>query len=320
MSTYLRTRPAWLQLVIFGALTGGLFLLCSTVGLALVAQTNGLSIMQIPQNVGDLAKPEMAGVARGLLIVQFFGLFLLPSLIFAYLADPRPLAFSGLRMPDKKSFIGWGILIIIAAFFMVEWLSEINQNLVSSLLGKSARQWVEQGETETDNLLKNILTMNKPVELLRSILLVGVMAAIGEELFFRGIMQRILIQAFNSPWPGIILTAAIFSAFHGQFMGFIPRMILGIILGALYWYSGSIIPAMAGHFIYNSGQLVLVYLKIADTDSPKPGTDKSVMWFGILALVVVVFLLNYIRKKSTTTLESFYGSEEPQLPDDPSSV
>lgn len=320
MSTYLRTRPAWLQLVIFGALTGGLFLLCSTVGLALVAQTNGLSVMQIPQNVDDLAKPEMAGVARGLLVIQFFGIFLLPSLIFAYLADPHPLAFAGLRMPDKKSFIGWGILIIIAAFFMVEWLSEINQDLVSSLLGKSARQWVEQGETETDNLLKNILTMNKPVELLRSILLVGVMAAIGEELFFRGIMQRILIQAFKSPWAGIVLTAAIFSAFHGQFMGFIPRMILGIILGALYWYSGSIIPAMAGHFIYNSGQLVLVYLKIADTDPPKSGTDKSVMWFGILALIVVVFLLNYIRKKSTTTLESFYGSEEPQLPDDPSSV
>jgi hypothetical protein len=146
-------------------------------------------------------------------------------------------------------------------------------------------------------------------------LLVGVLAAVGEELFFRGILQRILIQVCKSPWGGIVFTAAIFSAFHGQFMGFIPRMILGIILGALYWYSGSIIPAMAGHFIYNSGQLILVYLKVADMDSKTvPGTMTWIV--GIASLAIVIFLLNYLRKNSLTTYEKMFPPAKEPTPFD----
>lgn len=316
MNTYLRNRPAWIQLIIFGGLTGGIMFVISWLGISLVAHANGLSSMQVmSMHPEDYAKPELAGVMRGLLIVQFFGIFLLPSLIFAYLSDPHPLAYAGLKAPDRKSFYLWGILIIIAAFFMVEWLAVINQELVSHLLGKSARQWVEKGETETDNVLKNILQMKNTGDLLKSLFLVGVLAAVGEELFFRGILQRIFIHAFKSPWIGIFVTAAVFSAFHGQFMGFIPRMILGIILGALYWYSGSIIPAMAGHFIYNSTQLVLVYFKVADMDS-KSAPDAATWIVGISSLAVVIFLLYYLRKKSVTTYEGMYPVLREETPFD----
>ena len=305
MNTYLRNRPAWVQLIIFGGLTGGIMIAVSWIGISLVAHANGLSTMQMSMSPEDYSKPEFAGVLRGLLIVQFFGLFLLPSLVFAYLSDPHPLAYAGLKPPDRKSFYLWGVLIIITAFFMVEWLALINQELISGLLGKSARQWVQKGERETDNMLKNILQMKNAGDLLKSLFLVGALAAIGEELFFRGILQRIFIHAFRSPWIGIVVTAAVFSAFHGQFMGFIPRMILGIILGALYWYSGSIIPAMIGHFIYNSGQLILVYLKVTDLDSKSaPGALTWVVGIGSLALVI--FLLNYLRKKSVTTYAGMY--------------
>ena len=52
-----------------------------------------------------------------------------------------------------------------------------------------------------------------------------------------------------------------------QFMGFLPRMALGIILGALYWYSGSLFTSMLGHFIFNSINILLIYFKVADLDS-----------------------------------------------------
>ena len=130
--------------------------------------------------------------------------------------------------------------------------------------------------------------MKNPGDLLKSVLMAGVLAAFGEELFFRGILQRLFIRVFKGAWPGIIFTAALFSAFHGQFMGFIPRMILGIILGALYWYSGSIIPAMIGHFIFNSGQLLLVYFKVTSLDS-KPVPDTTLSWSAWLHWHLVVF-------------------------------
>lgn len=316
MHTYLRNKPAWIQLIIFGGLTGGILFLVMTVGISLVAHSNNLSVMQIASmSPDDYAKPELAGVVRGLLIVQFFGIFLLPSLIFAYLADPHPFDYAGLKSPDKKSFILLGILVIVAAFFTVEWLSLVNQELVSNLLGKSARQWIEKGESDTDNTLRNILTMKSLGDLMESILLVGVLAAVGEELFFRGILQRLFIQIFRSAWPGIIFTAALFSAFHGQFMGFIPRMILGIILGALYWYSGSIIPAMAGHFIFNGSQLLLVYYKVSDMDS-KAVPNATITVVGITSLAVVIFLLNYMRKHSVTTYAKVYPPRREETPFD----
>ncbi len=152
-------------------------------------------------------------------------------------------------------------------------------------------------------------------DLMESILLVGVLAAVGEELFFRGILQRLFIQIFRSAWPGIIFTAALFSAFHGQFMGFIPRMILGIILGALYWYSGSIIPAMAGHFIFNGSQLLLVYYKVSDMDS-KAVPNATITVVGIISLAVVIFLLNYMRKHSVTTYAKVYPPRREETPFD----
>ncbi len=311
MFTYLRNKPAWVQLIIFGGLTAGIFLAVMTVGLGLVARFNHMNTADLAAlSPADYSKPEFAGVVEGMLVLQFFGIFLVPSLTFAYLADPKPLAYAGLRLPERKSFILWGILLIVAGFFMVEWLALINQQLVLKVLGKSAQAWIEGKETDIDNTLKNILRMKSPADLLRSVILVGVLAAVGEELFFRGIMQRLFIQIFKSPWPGIIFTAAIFSAFHGQFMGFIPRLILGVILGALYWYSGSLIPAIVGHFVYNSAQLLLLYFHVADLDASGGEDTALTSMVGLASTFVVVILLNFLRKKSATTYDNMYPPAE----------
>ena len=91
-----------MQLIIFGGLTVGILFLAFTVGMGIVAHLNHLSFMQIASmRPEDYARPELVGVIRGLLIVQFFGIFFLPPLVFAYLSDPHPLAYAGLRAPQK---------------------------------------------------------------------------------------------------------------------------------------------------------------------------------------------------------------------------
>ncbi len=307
MHTYLKNKPAWLQLMIFGALTLAITIASSLIGLSVVAYTNHLHLMDLSAlSPEDLAKPEYAGVVKGMLIVQFFGVFLLPSLVFAYLSDPHPLAFAGLKSPDKKSFILFGVIIILFSYLMVEWLGVINQQLVQNLFGKAAREWIEKGESNVGGTLHNILTMKNAGDLLQAILLVGVLAAIGEEIFFRGILQRIFIQIFKNPWVGIIITAAIFSAVHGQFLGFLPRMILGIILGALYWYSGSLWPAITGHFIFNSLQVILVYYGAMSVDQQTTVGDKMLPVVGIGSLILVILLLYYVRKHSVTSYSRVY--------------
>jgi uncharacterized protein len=308
MHTYLRNKPAWMQLIIFGGLTGGILFLVFTLGISIVARINHLSVVQISSMTpADYARPELAGVIRGLLVVQFFGIFFFPSLVFSYLADPEPLAFAGMKAPQKKSFLFLGLLIMIAAYFTVEFLGTLNEFIVH-VLPKTTQQWIESGESNANSTLENILTMKGPADLLVTVFLVGALPAIGEELFFRGILQRLFIQILKSPWPGIIFTGFLFSAFHMQFMGFLPRMALGIILGTLYWYSGSIYTSMLGHFIFNTINILLIYFKFADLDSKSPSGMVFTL-VGVASLALVVFLLNFLKKKSATT----YAAEFPAL-------
>ena len=253
----------------------------------------------------DYARPEFVGVIRGLLLVQFFSIFLLPSLVFAYLTDPDPLIYAGFRPPQKNFFFLLALVIIFAAFFTVALMAMINESLVH-LLPKASQKWIENGEADANGVLDNVLLIKTPADLAMAIFLVGALPAIGEELFFRGILQKLFIQIFKSAWPGIIFTAFLFSAFHMQFMGFLPRMALGIILGALYWYSGSIITSMLGHFAFNSINVLLIYFKVSDLDS-KSSSGMAFNLIGLASLALVVFLLNYLRKKSTT----LYSNEFP---------
>ena len=292
-----------MQLIIFGGLTVGIVLLVFTLGISLVARINHLNVTQIASmGPADYARPELSGVIKGLLVVQFFGIFFLPPMVFAYLADPRPLVFAGLKAPDKRSYLLLGLVTMIVAYFTVEFLGTINEAIVH-LLPKSSQKWIESGEEGANGMLENILSMKGPGDLMMVIFLVGALPAIGEELFFRGILQKLFIQIFKSAWPGIIFTAFLFSAFHMQFMGFLPRMALGIILGTLYWYSGSLYTSMLGHFIFNTINILLIYYKVAALDS-KPGSGMVFSLIGVASLAAVIFLLNYFSKKSTTTYES----------------
>jgi membrane protease YdiL (CAAX protease family) len=312
MHTYLRNKPAWTQLLIFIGLTVGILFLVFTIGMSIVAHINHLSVMQIASmGPADYARPELAGVIKGLLVVQFFGIFLLPSLVFAYLADPHPLSYAGIQAPQKNSFFLVALITLIAAYFTVEFLAMINESIVH-LLPAITQKWVASGEAEANGTLENILSMKNAAQLMTTIILVGALPAIGEELFFRGILQKLFIQIFKSAWPGIIFTAFLFSAFHMQFMGFLPRMALGIILGALYWYSGSIFTSMLGHFTFNTINVFLIYFKFADLNS-KTSNSVAYGFFGLATMAVVVFMLNYLRKKSATT----YAREFPPISENP---
>jgi len=306
-----------MQLLIFGGLTVGILFLAFTLGISIVARINHMSVMQIASmSPADYARPELAGVIKGLLIVQDIGIFLLPPLVYAYLADPRPLAYMGIKSPQKNSFFLVALIIMIAGYFTVEFLGMINQSIVT-LLPKMTQKWVESGEENANGMLENILSIKGPASLMMAIFMVGALPAIGEELFFRGILQKLFIQIFKSAWPGIIFTGFLFSAFHMQFLGFLPRMALGIILGALYWYSGSILTSMLGHFIFNTINILLIYLKLADLDS-KSGAGMVFSLIGLVCLILVVFLLNYLRKKSTTTyIKEFPPIRENTIFDEP---
>ena len=156
-------------------------------------------------------------------------------------------------------------------------------------------------------------------ELLKNLVFIALFAGIGEELIFRGVLQRMLIRATKSSWLGIILTAAIFSGIHFQFYGFFPRLFLGILLGAIYWYSGSLWVAILAHFLYDAAVIVMVYLNPELLQHSEAtlikGEQLQLMIGALVSLGITVLILRQMHQKSVASYEAIYNDDFPQQKD-----
>jgi membrane protease YdiL (CAAX protease family) len=143
-----------------------------------------------------------------------------------------------------------------------------------------------------------------------NLLFVAVFAGVGEEFFFRGVLQRIFIRLLKNPVAGILVTAFVFSAIHFQFYGFIPRFILGVLLGMVYWYSGSLWPAILAHVVYDGFAVVAIYFNpsLADQDVTLPIGNQVIA--GIISAIATGILVYLMKKKSTNSYEAVYVEEK----------
>ena len=107
---------------------------------------------------------------------------------------------------------------------------------------------------------------------------------------FRGVVQNVLTKWFKGHWPAILLTAFIFSIIHLSFYGFFVRFALGIILGLVFYYSGSLWLAIILHFLYNGLQVTALYLLQMGSDSGIKDVEGNFpLWSGALSLVVLIY-------------------------------
>src|SRR5690606_1514724 len=127
-------------------------------------------------------------------------------------------------------------------------------------------------------------------ELILGILVIGVLAGIGEEYLFRGILQPKLQIYTGNAHAGIWITAIIFSTIHFQFYGFLPRMMLGALFGYLYLYSGSLVYPILAHILDNTFTVVAVYLnKLGVVEFDIEGGGE-VEWYYFLIGLAIFFL------------------------------
>jgi hypothetical protein len=101
------------------------------------------------------------------------------------------------------------------------------------------------------------------------ILFGGIFGPIAEEIGFRGVLLDGLLKTQCRPWLAILISALVFGLFHGIGVQFFGAMLFGIMVGWLYWRTGSIIPGIIIHVVNNSlsfidlsGQSTIVYLVI----------------------------------------------------------
>ena len=150
-----------------------------------------------------------------------------------------------------------GLIVVILPFMssLVAW----NADARFPAFLHDFEVWARTSEDRAQGLTTFLTRFNSTTRFLVAVVVVAIVPAIGEELVFRGVIQKNLVRWF-SPHLGVWLGAAIFSAIHLQFFGFVPRFVLGLVLGYLYLWSGNILVSMAAHFAQNAFQLLIIYL------------------------------------------------------------
>ena len=317
MQTYLKTRPVWIQLLLFIGMAFGIFTVLSLIAISILSNITGISAFNM-SNVANWnsSNPGMIVFVRGMLLVQFLGLFVIPSLLFAYFSDPQPLQYIGLKPPVKPIYWVLAVIVMFLAIPLVEYTGILNRQVH---FGQGLQSWMQSMEDEAAQQIKFMLSGKDVGNLILNVIFIALFAGIGEELFFRSILQRLLIRATKNPWTGIIIAAFLFSFFHFQFFGFVPRFLLGILLGAIYWYSGSIWPAMLAHFAYDGFFIVLAYFRpqiMDDTNATLFNTTSAMALSALVSAVMVVALVWLMKRNSTITYADTYRNDVDSIDSD----
>ncbi|OJW17498.1 MAG: hypothetical protein BGO48_08125 [Mucilaginibacter sp. 44-25] len=221
-------------------------------------------------------------------------------------AGPVIFAAWVMRKPAEYLKTTWRftpILLVVVFFVMlvssplIELLSNINHQMVLPSWLKWLEDWMKQSEENAKQLTTALLQMNSLWDCIKNVLLVGLFTAIAEEFLFRGGMQTILLKWTKNKHTAIWVTAAIFSAFHLEFYGFLPRMLLGALFGYFVVYSGSIWPAVWGHFLNNGTAVVATYLYQNKRIKLNPD-DQHIFtfWQYAFSLIIIIILLLVYKK------------------------
>ena len=222
-------------------------------------------------------------------------MFIVPPIVYYCLSrKEQPMTALGFRKIYRLMFVSLPI---------TNQLSTWNEGLKLSGTMQRIENWMKTLEESAATLTEKMLKVETVGGLLFNLLIIALIPAIGEELTFRGILQQSLTRSMKNPHVAIILSAAIFSFIHFQFYGFLPRMFLGILLGYMFYVSGSIWTSITMHFVNNGTAVVLYYLNNKETiniDADHFGETQSVwILFGSALLTSGLIAWCWIKEKRT---------------------
>jgi membrane protease YdiL (CAAX protease family) len=220
-------------------------------------------------------------------ILQSFSVFVVPPFIVAWLYSRNSFSFLRLNIPPLLPTYFLLFLLMFFSIPIINHLVEINQNLSFPESLKSVEQWMSQKEENANQIMVEFLKADNISALLLNLFMIAVLPAVGEELLFRGVLQRLIGKWLKNKHVGIFLAAVLFSAMHLQFYGFLPRLALGILFGYLFLWSGTLwLPIMA-HFINNATAVIAFYVTRDESFVNKPQAyDYSWGWI-VLSLILV---------------------------------
>jgi len=243
----------------------GLTLLCAIIftiiGSLLASILYGINPMSNPGILQEVSNPSVVSALKMMQLFSAIGTFILPPFIAAFFFDARPFDYLGLKQAVKPTVYLLVILLMFVTVPFINWMIVVNEGMHLPAAFKEVEEWMKGSEAQAAEITKVFLNTSSINGLILNLFIIAIIPAIGEELLFRGMIQRLFKELSGNVHVAIILAAVLFSALHLQFYGFFPRFALGVLLGYLYLWSGSLWLPILAHFVNNAAAVMFSWME-----------------------------------------------------------
>lgn len=299
---FLRDRNPLFNILFLSALAlfcAGIF---SLIALAGIQIGWGIPVFSNHAALSDFSNPSILNPLKFMQAMYSIGLFIVPCFVFLKLAEEN--SFEFLKMKNFPAIIS--LLIAFAIMIIVQPLVELTGKWNAAFPFPDTfgiADWINQTEKSGEVVTKIFLKADSIGIFLLNVFIMAFLPALGEEIFFRGMIQTYMVKAVKNVYIGIVITAIIFSAFHFQFIGFLPRMLLGVILGCIFAWSGNIWLAVFAHFLNNGAAVTLDYLNqrgIINEAQLESVASDNVLVVALSFVLLGMLLFALYRQKQET--------------------
>lgn len=242
----------------------------------------------------DGTNPNNLNLIRYFQVVQSLGMFIVPAMFIGFLVQRSPLGYLQLDKKIDSQLIVLTVFTVFTFLPFVNLLAYTNESMKLPGFLSGVEQWMQDKEGMAEELTQSFLGVQSYKGLFFNLFMIAALPAIGEEMAFRGVLQKQLVKITGSKHIGVLLASIIFSAIHLQFYGFLPRLVLGLFLGYLFVWSGNLWYSIIAHFV-NNALAVIVFFIVNKNNSPSEiesfGGTQETVYYAILSFILAAGLV-----------------------------
>ncbi len=232
------------------------------------------------------------------MISQVFA-FLIPALAFSFFCQGSPKTYLKLDKKANLLFLALAIALMLVIQPLIDVIAYYNQQISLPDSMQFLEEKMRAGELSAEKAVGLLFSDKSVFGLIFNLLVIAVVAGLAEELFFRGCLQQTILKISKNEHIAVWVTAIIFSAIHFQFFGFIPRVLLGAVLGYLFVWSRNLWVPVIVHTINNAAGVIIAYIYYGTPEYEQMTAysfEKNI-WFIIPSVIFTFILIIIIHRK-----------------------
>jgi membrane protease YdiL (CAAX protease family) len=236
-----------------------------------------------------LDTPGQVNFMKYFQFITMFGTFVFPPLALTLLMKNYNFSFLYLNrgLGAQKTIILFALVLI--SLPIITMLANWNSTLHLPEFMSETETWIIEKDIQLTGLTERFMLTAGIGGLLINLLVMAILPAFGEEFVFRGILMKWFSKSMGVH-AAIFLSAFLFSAIHIQFLGFFPRFFMGLLLGYVFYWSGSLWASILLHFLNNAMTVVSYYLVGQGILHDDPATMGGIDNTPMLLVNILVFM------------------------------